>query len=159
MKIYKKAYECALNHVDWDLAASGIDGHWTSTFYGETASKARYQAFLEWSDTFCELKITDIKLRRSKYEDLIEQEPDKVLDYLTESQIKKMKHALGLNRKRESYRNYYFLSNPSKELDELVNIRLMDVQKRDNGFYYFVTDRGKDAMFSTMPVLRCNLDN
>jgi hypothetical protein len=43
------------------------------------------------------------------------------LNDVSGEQLRKMKHALGLGRKKRPYRNYFFVNSPDNDWDDLVN--------------------------------------
>lgn len=65
-------------------------------------------------------------------------------------QINMCKHALGIDREKYSYRNYYNSGyQQDSHLDELVDLGLMsrrETSKEMGGFYYHMTEKGIDAM-------------
>lgn len=64
------------------------------------------------------------------------------MDKLKETQISKLKHALGLDREKFSYRNYYCTYEENDELEEMVDLGIMTVRRTNDAFYYYVSDSG-----------------
>ena len=68
-----------------------------------------------------------------------------------DKQLKKCKHALGIDRSHMmSYRNYYNSGRiPDKDLDKLVELGLMskrETSQEMGGIYYHMTDKGIDRL-------------
>ncbi|MEF2965069.1 hypothetical protein V3851_04430 [Paenibacillus sp. M1] len=67
---------------------------------------------------------------------------------ITESQQKKMRHALGLNYKKKPYRNYYYLSTEDQEWNDLAK-KGYAVKRpgwNEGSVLYHVTDEGKKLL-------------
>ena len=86
---------------------------------------------------------------------------------LTESQIRKMQHSLGMDNKKpkrgkyEAYRNYYNSSNDDPDLEELVKIGY--VTKRNgsgsfSGVWYHVSESGIKYLEGVMKLKITELD-
>jgi hypothetical protein len=62
-------------------------------------------------------------------------------------QLNQMKHALGLPRKPKPYRNYFFLSKPSQDWEELVGKGFANRSKGDEKVYYWLTFEGAKLVY------------
>ncbi len=164
-KIVSRAFECT--YFDWfDIdhyhPAYSNEKAYSETIHAETASKARYKFFmgLDWNRNNRKELFTQIKVRRLKHLDLIEDDPHPALTQLTESQLSKMKHAVGMegdlqhNIKFGFYRNRYVVPN-DEDFNQLVAIGLALKSKNDSGLeYYYLTDEGQKVIRSLLPITR-----
>lgn len=144
MNIVSKAYEARTSwskSEDFDL------------YHANTANEAKGEIFRAWED----IPYIDIRVRRNKALDLIENTPHKLVSSLSDSQIEKMLHTSGLSDQIESYRNYYLSSDTDSDLEDLVNKDLMTKYKVKFGTYYYLTDLGMKVIASTQPIFRYHL--
>lgn len=71
---------------------------------------------------------------------------------LTQAHIDLMKHALGLTRESEEYRNYYAAEESDEMCNALVEAGFMVRNQKPipGGLYYFhVTEEGRKAVYGT----------
>lgn len=124
------------------------------TVYATTPGKAKYQTHLdlEWGEP--KMMLT-FRAKRYPELDLLENTPHFLTEKLTEKQLGKMKHALGLTNRRESYRNRY-VTQYDKDWEDLIAMGLAEKSDRnvmrDN--VYWVSDLGIEVVKSTLPILR-----
>jgi hypothetical protein len=67
--------------------------------YAATASKARYSAYLDWSDSYCSLTLMHIQVKRAAYADVTLPDEHRLVAELTEEQRDIVAHAYGKGRR------------------------------------------------------------
>ena len=71
------------------------------------------------------------------------------LNDITGEQLRKMSHALGLSRKNKPYRNYYSLTSPNQDWEDLIE---KGFAKKCKGFndsiIYYVTFEAVQLLYS-----------
>ncbi len=144
MKVLSKAYSCS---------CSDFEGE--DIFYGESSNKAKAKAFDSWDF----IPYIEIKARRAKDLDLIKPNPSSLLNNLTESQVKKMKHMTGLSVGRNQYRNYYTSCSPVEDLEMLIPMGLAGRFNKFDSIVYYLTDKGLEVIKSTVPLTRKEVNN
>lgn len=149
--IYKKAYECT--YYDWWKVDSCIGDAYAQTIYAETASKARYAFYLDLSEHYEKEIFMKIKVRRSKYQDLLMPEPHAAIAELSKEQISKMKHAVGFDSAVPGHRNYYQVANDD-DWEYLVKMGYAAKGENLNLPYFYLTDIGKEIVWSIKPQKR-----
>lgn len=70
---------------------------------------------------------------------------------VTESQIKQMKHALGLNYSKKKTRNYFYCGADNREWNDLVEKGLATKRPGwdDESAYFHVTEAGIELVMNT----------
>lgn len=149
--IYKKAYQCT--YYKWWKVDCGIGGAYAVTVYAETPSKARYQFYLDLSEHYDKEIFMKIKVRRAKYQDLLMPERHSELDTLTESQISKMKHAVGVHSAQPFHRNYYQVEN-DEDWEDILQKGYAARNVAMDLPYYFLTKKGKELIRTLVPYKR-----
>lgn len=164
MELIKKAFECTFN--EWyDVESLGVTRHhetdWihSMVIYAETSGKAKlqYLHYLEEVDK----TFIDVKARRRKGMDLVSRPQHPMLDSISQEQQRKMLHAVGYDERRvESvgYRNY-FQCKSDDDWDALVLLGLAEKTQSTTGMpYYFLTDLGREVIWSRIPIQRNQLE-
>ncbi len=97
------------------------------------------------------LEDTEEYIKQELHKRLKIKEIDNIMDdiRLSVKQIKEMRHAIGNDFSKDSYRNYYNTSVNSESWNELVELGLAIKQDRERqlgGIYYFLTEAGLDVL-------------
>lgn len=154
--IVKKCYECT--YFDWWEIDGGLNtpNAYSETVFADNASKARYLFFLGLESESQDLFL-QIRCRRKKSQDLVARKHHPLLQKISEAQLSKMKHAVGIQEDRYEdanfYRNNYQASN-DPDFDNLVEKKLAVKTKHMQLDYYRLTDLGKMVVLSVIPISR-----
>lgn len=159
MKLIKKAFECTFN--DWyDVDSLGVTIHFESDwinsmiFHADSVGQAKLK-YINWMEDDA-YKYIDVKARRCKHKDLVLGEQHPLLSSTSESQQRKMLHALGYDENRLSifgYRNYYQCA-VNDDWESLIKLGLADKNLNNGLNYYFLTDLGRQVISSIVPMER-----
>lgn len=141
----RKAWECKVKRLHHDPAI----------YYAETASKARYQCFLDASECY-DVKLPDIEVWRRKGRDVTLPPRHWLLDHLTAEQAHIVLHSFGGNHLRAGYRDYFYAGFGHTDLHRLTfEFGLFEVYREDtSGICFGLTELGKivaASMVSTYP--------
>jgi hypothetical protein len=152
----KIAYEAILPWYEWGEVESRIT-------YGQTASKAKHQASIEWNYTKNEwLKI---KVRRAPEYDLFEPKLDECLTDIPKKLKQILAHANGNGTMAVGFMNYFCTDKDDPALLKLVSTGLMSGPfdrkgSLPNGMvWFFLTKKGRSAAFSMRPRRRGHEQN
>lgn len=90
----------------WMYRVKGYDGE-GSSIYGQTASKARYQAWTHLVDCCPDLKLIDVSVRRDPARDMVLPDEHRLVAELTTAERKIVSHAYGGDARQPGYRDHY----------------------------------------------------
>jgi len=138
---------------DWKMQAS------RHAIYAETASKARYQQYLNIEGDSVEAMMA-YRALRWKEKDLFPPVLHDSLECLNESQIKKMKHTYGVESREPGNRNYYNCPWDDEDFKTLLALDMAirnprrDENLTEGSTYFHLTDFGIEVIMSTRERLR-----
>ena len=144
----KIAWEAILPWYEWGEVQSRIT-------CGQTASKAKYQASLEWN--YIKKDWLKIKVRRAPEYDLFEPKFNECLVALPKKQRQILAHANGNETMAVGFMNYFCTDKDDPALLNLVSTGLMSGPfdrkgSLPNGMvWFFLTKKGRSAAFSMLP--------
>lgn len=139
-------------------ATSFLDGY-HSIVYAETPAKARMKAIYEWDLDDIKWGIVNSRVRRFKENDLMQNTPHELVSKLSQEQIHKALHAIGVDKAcRNPYRNRY-VSDTDEDFEYLISLGLaekngMNKEVFEDQWMYHLTELGIDVVLSTKPKIR-----
>ena len=141
-KKLSKAYEVIPNWSDYD------EGY---LIYADTASKAKYKAYIE---SECEDdEWFKWKVRRKKHHDLYENIEHELTEKLSKEEIDIISHMNGNNSRNPGYRDHYCTGK--HEIDKFKNLIELNITTkgawRGDQCFLYLTDLGKEIAFSMLP--------
>lgn len=147
----------------WECGIRGSGG--SDIYYAPTASKARYQAFLDWNDPYPDLKIMDIRVSRAAHCDVELPEPHRLVAELSPVERRFIEHAFGSVSRQPGYRDHYCAGIAEPPLLRLTyELGIFDGpfggenEYGDgvhwSGVFFYLTDLGKQVARSMLPEYR-----
>lgn len=135
------------------------------TAYGETASKVRYDVFLDLSDSYDQIKFGDIRVWRAPAQDIKLPQRHRLADELTAAEQQIVLHSYGYQGRRPEnagYRNHYCTHPSDSRLHRLAwELGLFRGPYGNEtgygevedwcGVFYYLTDLGKHVARSMIP--------
>ncbi|OUJ10150.1 hypothetical protein HK26_11605 [Acetobacter okinawensis] len=142
----------------WRVTVCGYD--FESTVYAHSAGKARYQVFLDVTDTNNAISFPDIRVLRHRGMDRIMPEIPTEAEGVSKIALAKLLHACGATREQPEKcgsRDYFYCSANDTGMAELVNAGLM--QAKGKGWasgecYFHATQLGQIAAHALCPLYR-----
>jgi hypothetical protein len=150
MTLKLKAYKCAFPELfDYSNNLWGDDNQY-QIIYGENQRDAvKKRCNNDEFYTYRELKPF-IRTRRYPEQDLYVNEPSPAIKSLTEKHIDHLTHSLGVRIgdicPKQFYRNYSLYHSKDWDCEHLVNLGLMGFWRNSDDLYYYVTERGIEAV-------------
>lgn len=165
-KVIKKCFEVTYYQwfdVDHPNASYAHKDAYAEQVYAENHAQAKYQFLC----SFDHLNLrrpserkelwNKLKARRVKSMDWLRREPHPLLSSISESQLHKMKHAVGLEDESSYshvfYRNRYVVPI-DPEWDDLITKGLALKTKNTGLDLYYLSQEGKNVIISLMPIRR-----
>lgn len=155
--IIKKCWQCTFGKwwfIDYGITTHG--NHHAEVVYAVTKTQAK-SIFLKTNDDGMVNAWIRVNVRRLPEMDLLKREPHPILKSLTDAQVRKMKHAVGMGNEVLTndtfYRNRYVVLNDS-DWDDLIAKGLALKYVDTNLEYYYLSREGKNAMISLLPIKR-----
>lgn len=144
----------------WEVFARGADG--SDICHAPTASKARYQKFLDWRDCWPDLTLMDITVRRAAYADIKLPEAHRLVQELSPVERQLIGHSFGSASREPGYRGHYcagVMEPPLLRLTFEMGIFDGPFGNEDEygncvgwaGQFFYLTDLGRDVARSMLP--------
>lgn len=150
----------------YEYSVDGLDG--ISTVVGQTAGKARYAAWLRLQDCFPDLRLIDVRVRRSPSSDMEFPDLSPAVEDLDWADREIVLHMFGghshLEPSQWGYRNHYCCAPDEPRLNRLVSLGLATGPHGANedgetpgwsGAFFYLTDDGKTAARALIGAREC----
>lgn len=151
LKIIEKAYEYSYTWAD-----NFKTGPWDIT-HGATRAQAKVNAFRHGEgENFKD--IFNMRLRRRKEFDFVENTPHELVEQLSPEALNKMLHAIGNDSAERPYRNRYVIDYDD-DFEHLITLGLATKATRLDMNVYFLTELGITVAQSTQMAIRHRLES
>lgn len=147
-KVLQKAYRASFTWSDCPMYHGQL-------IHADSAKQARSKYF---NKSECEKDdFINIRVRRDKMFDLMENVPDGILSTLSPETIKLMGHTIGFDwYSIQPYRNHFAMAGPAKqpEFEQLIKLGLAEGWIRIGSQCYGLTQEGIRVIKTTRPIYR-----